>query len=79
MTLWSKLKAYLSGWPEPASLDDDEEKLSGFAEEEQAVEHKPHLQTMTKKELDAYGRTIGIEVDRRHKKSKIIKTLQSSW
>ena len=52
MTLWSRLKAYLSGWPEPASLDDDEEKLSGFAEDEQAVEHKPHLQTMTKKELE---------------------------
>ena len=75
MTLWSKLKAYLSGWPEPATQDDDEEELSGFAEEEK----RPHLQTMTKKELEAYGRTIGVEGDRRHKKAKIIKTLQSSW
>ena len=40
---------------------------------------KPHLQGMTKKELEAYGRTIGIEIDRRHNKKKIIKTLQSSW
>ena len=40
---------------------------------------KPHLQGMTKKELESYGRTIGIEIDRRHNKKKIIKTLQSSW
>ena len=33
---------------------------------------------MTKKELESYGRTIGIEIDRRHNKKKIIKTLQSS-
>ena len=39
---------------------------------------KPHLQGMTKKELESYGRTIGIEIDRRHNKKKIIKTLQSS-
>ena len=40
---------------------------------------KPHLQGMTKKQLEEYGRTVGIEVDRRHNKKKIIKTLQSSW
>ena len=40
---------------------------------------KPHLQGMTKKQLEEYGRTIGIEIDRRHNKKKIIKTLQSSW
>ena len=40
---------------------------------------RPHLQGMTKKQLEEYGRTIGIEVDRRHNKKKIIKTLQSSW
>ena len=74
MTLWSRLKAYLSGWPDPQA-EPEEPELSGFAEEEK----RPHLQTMTKKELEAYGRTIGIEVDRRQKKSKIIKTIQSSW
>ena len=40
---------------------------------------RPHLQGMTKKELEAYGRTIGVELDRRHTKKKLIKTLQSSW
>ena len=40
---------------------------------------KTGLMLMTKKELEAYGRTIGVEIDRRHNKKKIIKTLQSSW
>jgi len=32
--------------------------------------------SMTKLELETFGRTIGIELDRRHSKSKLIKTLQ---
>ena len=31
---------------------------------------------MSKLELESFGRTIGIELDRRHSKSKLIKTLQ---
>ena len=31
---------------------------------------------MTKLELEAYGRTIGIELDRRYKKDKLIKQLE---
>ena len=69
MTFWSKLKAFVSGWPES-------ETYEKRVEEEP---EKPHLQGMTKKELEAYGRTIGVEIDRRHNKKKIIKTLQSSW
>ena len=64
MTFWSKIKAFVSGWPEPEAQEEPE---------------RPHLQGMTKKQLEEYGRTIGIEIDRRHNKKKIIKTLQSSW
>ena len=32
--------------------------------------------SMTKAELEIYGRTIGIELDRRHNKSKLIKELE---
>ena len=32
--------------------------------------------SMSKLELETFGRTIGIELDRRHSKSKLIKTLQ---
>ena len=31
---------------------------------------------MTKLELETFGRTIGIELDRRHNKTKLIKQLQ---
>ncbi len=31
---------------------------------------------MSKEELEEYGRTIGIELDRRHSKSKLIKELE---
>ena len=31
---------------------------------------------MSKEELEDYGRTIGIELDRRHNKSKLIKELE---
>ena len=32
--------------------------------------------TMSKDELEDYGRTIGIELDRRHNKKKLIKELE---
>jgi len=34
------------------------------------------FQSMTKLELETFGRTIGIELDRRYNKSKLIKQLQ---
>ena len=37
----------------------------------------PIFQKMSKKELEDYGRTIGIELDRRHNKKRLIKTLES--
>ena len=35
-----------------------------------------NLWNLGKKELEDYGRTIGIELDRRHNKKKLIKQLQ---
>ena len=32
--------------------------------------------SMSKEELEEYGRTVGIELDRRHNKSKLIKELE---
>ena len=34
------------------------------------------FKSMSKDELEDYGRTIGIELDRRHSKSKLIKELE---
>ena len=37
---------------------------------------KPKFSSMSKIELEEYGRTIGIELDRRHGKGKLIKQLE---
>jgi len=34
------------------------------------------LETMSKKELEDYGRTIGVELDRRHSKKDLVKELK---
>jgi len=68
MTIWSRIKAFLSGWPE-SRVDIELEK----AEKLQAK-----LSKMTKKQLEAYGRKQGIELDRRHSKKRLLETLSSS-
>jgi len=48
-------------------------------EEAPAVEDpKPNFEGMTKVELEEYGRTIGIELDRRKKKSDLIAELEQA-
>ena len=44
-------------------------------EEEVLTEASP-LEEMNKKELEEYGRTLGIELDRRHSKATLIEELR---
>lgn len=51
------------------------------AVEEEVVELLPYesdvsLHDMSKKELEEYGRTVGIELDRRHSKDRLVKELE---
>ena len=41
-----------------------------------AISDEKNFSDMSKVELEEYGRTIGIELDRRHNKSKLIKELE---
>ena len=44
---------------------------------EEPVDPEPlDLGSLSKDELEDYGRTIGIELDRRHSKSKVVKELE---
>ena len=44
---------------------------------EEPVNPEPlDFETMSKLELETFGRTIGIELDRRHNKTKLIKQLK---
>ena len=44
--------------------------------EERIVEQTNDFESMTKKQLEDFGRTIGIELDRRHSKKVLIKELE---
>ena len=50
--------------------------------EEELLEEDPEtdvsLNDMTKKELEEYGRTLGIELDRRHSKASLIEELKEA-
>ena len=66
---------------EPPIIDED----SGGAAEEVPVEEEPVMEetspkfdSMTKIQLEEYGRTIGIELDRRKKKSALIEDLKAA-
>lgn len=68
MTIWHRFKAFISGWPESKTE----------IAEEKAEKLQAKLSKMTKKQLEAYGRKNGIELDRRHSKKKLLETLSSS-
>ena len=44
--------------------------------EEPEVEKTTDFQSMTKRELEAFGRTIGLELDKRHNKAALIAELK---
>ena len=44
--------------------------------EEPTVEQTNDFESMTKKQLEEFGRTIGIELDKRHTKKVLIKELE---
>ena len=46
--------------------------------EEETYESDVSLYDMSKKELEEYGRTLGIELDRRHKKEDLIEELREA-
>ena len=41
-----------------------------------AISDEKEFSDMSKEELEEYGRTVGIELDRRYSKSKLIKELE---
>ena len=45
-------------------------------EVEYTIATSTNFESMTKDELEDYGRTVGIELDRRHNKKKLIKELE---
>lgn len=61
---------------EPVVEEVVEEETEEEVEEESEGEPDLSLYDMTKRELEEYGRTIGIELDRRHSRTRLISELQ---
>jgi len=69
--------------PAPAPIAEPivEEVVEELTSEEEVVELLPYesdvsFHDMTKKELEEYGRTVGIELDRRRSKENMIQELE---
>ena len=53
-----------------------ETKLEDVTTEKSAVEKTNDFDSMTKNQLEDFGRTVGIELDKRHTKKVLIKELK---
>tara|TARA_B100000424_G_scaffold248843_1_gene222285 strand:- start:341 stop:643 length:303 start_codon:yes stop_codon:yes gene_type:complete len=57
--------------PEAISIAPEE-----VVEEEEVVDETSDLSSMSKNELEAYGRELGVELDRRHSKKRLISEIE---
>ena len=73
----SRFGDLLSGKPveTPPVVDTAPSSVEPVVEEEK-YESDVSFQDMSKDELEDYGRTVGIELDRRHNKKKLIQELE---
>ena len=60
----------------PAPVVEPEPKTVVITQES-VVEKTNDFKSMTKKQLEAFGRTIGLELDKRHNKASLIAELES--
>ena len=74
----SKFGDLINGTNTPEPIKDYEVTITGIEETPvvQEEESTPDIFSMSKDELEDYGRTVGIELDRRHNKKKLVKELQ---
>jgi len=73
----SKFGDLINGTNTSESVKEYDVTITGI-EESPVVEEEsnPDIYSMSKDELEDYGRTIGIELDRRHNKKKLVRELQ---
>ena len=71
MTWFSNIINTIQGWS-----DNTLKSAVSFTNADSHKAQRPNFHKMTKKQLEEYGRSIGIELDRRHTKKSLIETLQ---
>ena len=75
----SKFGDLINGTNTSESVKEYDVTITGI-EESPVVEEEsnPDIYSMSKDELEDYGRTLGIELDRRHKKEDLIEELREA-
>ena len=71
---WQEIELIHSGKTVEPVVESEPEEV--VITEETVVEKTNDFESMTKKQLEDFGRTIGIELDRRHSKKVLIKELE---
>ena len=71
---WQEIELIHSGKVAEPVVDPEPEEV--VVNEEPIVEKANDFESMTKKQLEDFGRTIGIELDRRQSKKVLIKELE---
>ena len=71
---WEEVELVHSTAPVEPVVEPESEEV--VITEESVVEQTNDFESMTKKQLEDFGRTIGIELDRRHSKKVLIKELE---
>jgi len=66
----------ITACPAPEPVVEPEPEKEVVITEEPVVEKANEFESMTKRQLEDFGRTIGIELDRRHSKKVLIKELE---
>ena len=73
---WQETELIHSGKLVEPVVEPEPEEEEVVITEESVVEQTNDFESMTKKQLEDFGRTIGIELDRRHSKKVLIKELE---
>ena len=71
---WQEIELIHSGKTVEPVVESEPEEV--VITEEPVVEQTNDFESMTKKQLEDFGRTIGIELDRRQNKKVLIKELE---
>ena len=71
---WQEIEIMHSGKAVEPVVEPEPEEI--VITDEPVVEQTNDFESMTKKQLEDFGRTIGIELDRRHNKKVLIKELE---
>lgn len=62
----------------PTQIKEKKSEWEDWKPDEKKIHPEQNFKNMTKRQLERYGRTLGIELDRRHNKAKLIAEIKAA-